>query len=679
MIPARRSHRARSIDPSCARATAVALCVAAALDAGAQQAPAATPALDEIVVTSTKLGKSITELTQSVSIVTEQEIAIKAYSDFTEVLRNQAGIEFKQAGGPGQFSYPKMRGFGTSDILVVIDGVKINEPSSGGVGNLLGQIDPASIERVEILRGPQAVLYGANSTAGVISITTKSGNSSGANFGLEAGSLDWRRANASYRGTSEVGDGDLAYSVNVSKIDSNGVHPEEYTRDETVQAKLSYERDRIGMGVNVWRTDNEFQYAELDEAFCCQTPATWWAFQTPDPVQYSGTENSIVGAYFRHDFNDVWSQRVTLGAMSKSFDTVDGADGLLGYRPAPFDNFAFGGATYARGAPVPIYDGTTSIAAFSRNDNDQLDYNIIMNGDRIGALFGFELQEQNAHQWGSYGTSDNDESIRSFYANSEFDLGERVVLALGMRSDDFDSWGRENTGNVGISIELGAATSLYSNFGTSFTAPTMSQLFNPTYGVSTLQPQSGETAELGIRHIVGDGKLELEGTFWNTDVDNVIAYDGSIPNPRAPSGAGQYTNRDRMRTQGLELTWRYRFAEALALTGNYTYTESESKALGGWIRTVQIAKNKGNLGIDMSRDKFFFGANAYYAGPRLRWAGDVENPAYWRVDVTGRLNFTESISVFVRVENLFDEDIVEDLGYLQPGRYSVIGMQYKFF
>lgn len=659
----------------------------AALAAACAAAPAAhsqdAQGVEEVVVRSTKLGKSLTELTQSVTILTEEDIELKAYSDFTEVLRHQAGIEFKQAGGPGQFNYPKMRGFGTSDILVVVDGVKINEASSGGVGHLLGQIDPGSIERIEILRGPQAVLYGANSTAGVISITTKSGQTRDGGLSLEAGSLDWRRANFSLRDTVEAGGGDLSYSVNLSKTDSDNVHPAEFTRDETLQAKLSYERETFGAGVSVWQTDNEFQYAELHEAPCCQTRETWWAFQTPDPHQVTATKDTVLGAYVRHSFSDVWSQRFQAGSMAKSYRIFDAADGLLGYQPAPFDAFefpAFSGTFYDRGAPIPIFDGT-DVASFYENDNTQLDYNLVMDGERIGALLGVEWLDQSARQWGTFGTADNDERIVSFYGSTELEVGERVILALGMRSDDFDSWGRETTGNFGVAIELGRATTLFTNLGTSFTAPTMSQLFNPTYGVPTLRPQSGETAELGVRHTRGDARrFEIEATMWHSNLDDVIAFDGAIPNPRSTSGFGQYTNRDRQRTQGLEVAWRYGLTDALSLSGNYTYTESDSKTLGGdWLRTVQIAKNKGNVGVDYQRDKLYFGANAYYSGPRLRWAGDVENKPYWRVDVAGRYNFSPALSLFVRVENLFDRYIEEELGYLQPGVYSVVGLRYKFF
>ena len=637
--------------------------------------------MEEVVVSSTKLEKSLTDLTQSVTIIDEDEIALKGYTDFTEIMRGQAGLEFKQTGGPGQFNYPKMRGFSSSAILVVVDGVKINQASSGSVDHLLGQIDPTSIERVEILRGPQAVLYGANSTAGVISITTKSGARRDAGIQLEAGSLDWARAAVSYRDTAEAGEGDFAYSVNLSSIDSGNVHPQEFYEDETIQAKLGYDLDRIGFGLSFWETDNRFGYAQLTDAGRGATRETYWTFQTPDPNQSSGTLNRVASAHLRHDISDAWSQRLQVGSLENTYNISDAPDGLLGMQTSLIDglsHWSFGGP-YNRGDVIEINDTTREVAAFYADENTQIDYNLIFNGDRFGALFGVESLDQSARQWGTYGTSDGEENVTSLYANAEIDLSDRLILAFGVRSDDYDTWGDETTGSLGLVIDVGTGGSIFSNYGTSFTAPTLSQLLNPTYGTLDLSPQSGTTTELGYRTSLVDSRLDLDATLWHTELDNVIVYDATIVNPRAFYGYGQYANRDVQVTQGAELTASYSVSDTLSVYGNYTYTESDLRAGEGepWMPTVQIAKNKGNLGVDFSNDRIYFGANAYYAGPRLRWAGDIAMKKYWRVDATGRMNFTDALSGYLRIENLFDEDIEEGLGYKQPGIYGVLGIQYN--
>ncbi len=640
--------------------------------------------IEEVLVRSTKLEKSLTDLTQPVTIIGEDEIALRGYTDFTEIMRGQAGLEFRQAGGPGQFNYPKMRGFASSAILVVVDGVKINQASSGSVDHLLGQIDPASIERVEILRGPQAVLYGANSTAGVISITTKSGRRRGAGIRLEAGSLDWGRAALSLRDSIKAGAGDFTYAVNLSRIDSGNVHPEEFYEDNTIQAKLDYELDRVDLGLSLWETDNAFGSAELDEAYCCQTRQTHWAFQTPDPNQSSATLNRVAAAHLRHQISASWSQRLRVGSLRNTYNILDAPDGLLGLRPAPFDGFSdwrFGSAAYNRGDPVEIRDTASAVAAFYADENTQVDYNLVFKGDRLGALFGVESLDQNARQWGTYGTSDGEENVTSLYANAELELGDHLVLAFGARADDYDTWGAETTGSVGIVFAVGAGGAIFANHGTSFTAPTLSQLLNPTYGTLDLKPQSGTTTELGYRAALLDSRLNLEAAIWHTELDNVIEYDATIVNPRAFNGFGLYANRDIQTTEGVELTVDYALSGTVSVHGNYTYTESRSRQGEGgeWLPTVQIARNKGNLGIDFSKGRFHLGANAYYAGPRLRWAGDIPMEEYWRIDLAGRVNFSDSLAGNLRIENLLDADIEEGLGYRQPGVYGILGIEYKLF
>lgn len=633
---------------------------------------------EEIIVSATKILKSPRNMSQSVSIVAEADIEKMAATDVTEILRGLPSVEFKQAGGVGQFNYLKLRGMSTS-ILVVVDGVKINESQSGGISNFLGQLDPNTIERVEVLRGPQATLYGANSTAGVIAITTKSGRVAAAGLSGEIGSLNWKKVSGTLRNGTQIGGGALSYSLNASLTDSDNIHPQEYFRDKTLQTKLGYAIGDFSFGLNSWYSDNVFQAAQLNDAPCCQTMKTYWGFQTPDPNNRSETEQIVVGAHIRHQISDRLSQRVQFGYMHKNYKINDLADGLLGYQPSPWNNFMFQGHSYQANAGVPIYDTAQDIHANYTNKNVQADYNLTYTTDNVVALIGAEYLSQSAAQSGSYGVSDNREKVRSYYANGQIDaLGDKVTLSLGIRLDDFDTWGQESTYNIGATYQLAKGTTIFANYGTSFTAPTMAQLFNPTYGSLGLRPASGKTYEGGIRQSLFGGSINWSATYWHSKTSNIIVFDYDVPNPRRDTGFGQYANRDSGRTEGLEAEVSYAVTHNLVLSGNYTYTIArEADGTGGWLPTVQIAKHKGNARISYSEDRLSLVGNVYYAGPRYRWARDIIMPSYVRVDVSGSYKLTDRLSLYGRVENLFDTHIIEGLGYEEPGRYGIVGFRLK--
>jgi outer membrane cobalamin receptor len=639
-------------------------------------APSST--VEEVIVVGSGIPKSVSEMTHSVTVVDELAIEEAAFTDFTEILRMQPGLEFKQAGGPGQFNYPKLRGLPAQNILVVIDGVKVNSGGSGNVGNLMGQLNPYSIERLEILRGPQATLYGANSTAGVIAITTKSGDRPDVGIRTEGGSLGWKNLFGSYRGSTRTDNGEFSYSMNAAATDSDGVHPEEFYEDATAQFKVSYATGAVTFGASGFHSDSTFQAAELDEAYCCQTRETHWAFQTPDPNNESVTEQLISGAFISHTISDSLSQTLRFGYTTKRYEILDADDGLLGLQSAPFDDFAFGGETYNAGDEVPILDDAGGVAAFYDDVNSQVSYEMLYAGDGFNVLGGTEYLQQEADQWGTYGTSGNEHSVTSLYLNGDVDLFDGVVvLALGARHDSFDSWGDKDTGNIGLAWQLAENTSLFANYGTSFAAPTMSQLFNPSYGNQNLHPESGDTVEVGIRQQFGD-RVRVDLAYWDTQIDDVIFFDYTANNPNNVFG-GQYNNGEEHRSEGIELSASFDLSDAVELYGNYTYTDSQALAVGGdWTPAVQIAQNKGNLGARYSSDRMSFSVNAYYAGPRFRWAGDIEMKSYVRVDVSGRYQITDQIDLHARIENLFDEYIEEGLGYEQPGVYGIIGIQARF-
>jgi outer membrane cobalamin receptor len=668
-------------------AIAVAFAIGAhglAFGARAQEPSDLTPGLqlDEVVVTATKIERPARFITDSVTIVDEEEIERQGFTDTTEILRQTAGIQFTQAGGPGQFNYPKLRGFSSGHFLVVIDGVKVNESLNPGVGHLLGQIDPSLIERIEVLRGPQADLYGSDSTAGVIAITTKA-PLPGTNFQMlgEVGSLDWKKAYGSARGTWN----DFGYSLNTVFVDSEGVHEHEAYRNTSPQLKLTYSPgDWLSLVGSFLYTDAKFNYAELLESYEQDSPETpWWAFQLPDPDQFNKSERYLASFKVAHELTENLRQRLLFGWARQTNANRDDDDGLLGYIPAPRDPFSLDFFTfYSLGQAVPVYDTGDGRPYHYRDENLQLDYNLVLDTPLSGglntALIGYEWFSQEGRSWGRLGELEGKVDNHAFYLNDVLVLLEGdLVLNGGLRYQDHETFGHKTTGKIGAAYRFPSATTLFANYGTSFRAPSFIQLFDAQYGNPGLGPENGWTFEAGLRQSALDDRLEAELIYWRTRLDDVIAFIGSV-DPETFQFTGTFENRDRGETEGVELIVDWWVTEGWRLSANYTYTDSWTEQGGERFRAVQVARNTGNLGVAYVRDRWSAGANLYYTGPRLRWNGDIEMDAYTRVDLFGRYALSEGVSVFGRIENLFDESIEEGKGFEQPGFYLTAGIDYRF-
>lgn len=639
--------------------------------------------MEEIVVTGTKIEKKIENLTDSVTVITADEIEKNNFTDFTEILRSTPGVEFKQAGGPGQFNYPKLRGFSQGHFLVVIDGVKVNEAMSGGVSNLLGQIDPQIIEKIEILRGPQAAIYGSNTTAGVIVITTKKGTKRPEiKVGGEAGSLDWRKDYASVRGSSDK----LRYSLYAGDTDSGGVHEYEYFKDFSSNLNLGYKfSDSFNIDGSFMYTDSEFNYAELRESYADDSPSTpWWSFQLPDPNSLSASDYYNGSIKMQHKITDSLKQTLTLGYYKHKKKGLDEDDGYLGSVIAPVDNFTLDWVNYYnKGDIVPVYDKGDGKPYYYRNENYLADYNFIwdweLGPDTLNTfLLGTEFQKQEGKKWGKYGEIEKDLNNYSFYLNDQvLMLNGDLVFSFGVRNDHHEEFGNQVTGKAGISYTFQAAgTTLYGDYGTSFKAPTFSNLYDPKYGNKHLDPEKGKTYEFGVRQSLLQKRLNLESAYWHTKLNDAIAFVYGI-NPD-PAIIGMYDNRDAARSQGVEASLSFNLTDSLTFRGNYTYTDAKSEKDGETFRTVQIARNKFNLDLAYDINKLHLNIHGYYSGPRLRWKGDKEMDSYFRTDVAARAGITENWVVYARAENIFNENIVEGLGYEQPGVYAVAGLEWKF-
>lgn len=644
-------------------------------------AAAAAVALTEVTVASSKLDKDLFTLTQSATVIDKEDIERGNHTSLVELLRNVPGIEFKQVGGPGQYSYIKLRGYTTSSLLIVVDGVSMNMPSSNDVNSLLSQIDPSTIERIEVLRGPQTVLYGANATAGVISITTKRGTREPVrSVAVEVGSLGWKKGKLTLQHAAQVGQGQLSGSLYVAKTDSDGLIDLEGFKDETVQAALDYKSKAFDAGVALMHSDNRQKYAELKEVTRTSPSSTYWGEQFADPNAYNDRTTQTFNAYLSHHISDKLNQRLEYGWTQSRRTTEDLNDGLLGHTTSPWDGFSVDYVNqFPEGAQVPVYDSGSDGQAHYRDKSSQLNYSLRYADKGLKALAGVELYDGKATQWGMWGDLNGGDKRKSLYANGEYTFSQGLTVAGGLRHDRYDAWGNKTTGSIGASQKLGNAT-VFGNYATSYVAPNLSQLYNPTTGTTDLKPENGKTLELGIRQNLAEQGVSWEATVWHGRVKDVIIYDSAIPNPRNTwGGYGQYNNGDQLRTRGLEFSGDYRINSAWKLKGAYTYTDSQLKKKGAdFARTMLVSRHRASLGVSYSKGPLTVDTTAFYSDKRLDWTGRDWVSDYVRVDVAARYAFNRHVSVYTRIENLLDSKVQEGLGYKPRGIYGVIGLEARF-
>ena len=668
---------------------ALALCAATAYaqSGGSDTSTDQTSTLQEVTVSATKLDANQAELPQASTVVTNVDISIQAQTSVTDVLREQPGIQFQVAGAPGQFNYPRLRGFSDS-TLYVFDGIIMNAGGSGDVGNLLGQLDPTMVESIQVLRGPHATTYGANTTAGVIDFTTLQGDREEQDVSIEGGSLDWRKARFGVEDKTPVGGGTWTYSINGSYLDSGGMWPYEYSKNGTLVGRTTYQAGNITIGGSFYLTDNDFQYAGLVEPVDEAAPAPFYfSTQIPDPSDASTTKAGIVSLWFEQQLTTHLSQKLTVGGAGQDYNVAAnpvGTDNLLGTYISPYDGWTDPSTytTYPAGAVVPFYQ--VPYTYHTTNNNDEADYNLRYRTDMVSALIGGTYLGQNYDEaYDNTGTKES-EDIRSLYANALLSLFDnRFHPEVGARLDSYSEWKTKATYSIGAAYDLTSGLTVYANYGTSFTQPTLDQLYDPQYGNKTLTPENADTVEAGLRGRF-DKSLTWSVTLWHSYVNNVITFDSAIYNPRILSGPpyGEYANVTAEKSQGVETEFAYQITSALVLNANYTRTDAyaTNPYTGvGWFFQIENARNMGNVGLTYTVANFDVGTNFYLTDHRLDYSGFYYAPGYGRLDFFGRYHVTGHFDLYGRVQDATNRDITEQLGYRNPKLYVVAGASYRFF
>lgn len=603
--------------------------------------------LDRIVITPSKVEKSLSDVPASVSVVTAEDIKNTDAKTVPDALKNLEGIYSYDPTGVGAGGTINMRGFygGMSSYqLVLIDGVPQNRVQDKLVNWDMIPID--SIERIEVMRGPASSLYGDNAMSGVINIITKKASGApraGASFSY--GTYNTQNYGSYLSGTFNR----FGYYLGVSSRLTRGFREHGDYENIQVYGKADY-------------SINDAHNLKFNFDYTAKTQGAFpWALSSAQIAQNRrqarpGTESDSTGAdKFSMDLAHHWN----LGDVS-DLETV------FYYRFEGMESFYTSGASQNTTREQISAENTFGLPIRLKTASKifGMDHSFVIGLDLERNNFDYEennapFQQRRGAPTASYNIARNKLGP---YLQDEIKLLEILKVICGVRYD----WAKFNfddrrigsnskdrlmskvTPSCGVVLTYQEDSELYGNFGQAFRTPTIGQMF--TYGSSAntnLSPEEATNYELGVRHRFNERLKTGINVYW-MKLNNEIWYDNA---------SRQYQNYGRTFHDGLEMSADFKVTDAVTAFGNYTYTRAvdDGDAFKNKFLT-NVPINKGTIGLNVYTD---FGLKAYIAST---WVGKAYIDSA-NVDVLGHYNTLDTkisydykgFEAFLAIYNILDK------------------------
>lgn len=603
------------------------LAVLATLPALAQAADDTT-ALDQMLVTATRTPIALQDSIAPAQVIDRAQIESSQATSLQELLRGRAGINLTNAGGLGKQSSLFLRGTNSGHTVVLVDGVRIN---SADLGLAMYQDLPlAQIERVEIVRGPQSSLYGADAIGGVIQIFTRRNQGDFApHFQLGGGSNGLREASGGIGGGTERGwfGADIAYQHSdgidacrgSSSVFTAGCFADEHDRDgyrnlsKSLRGGYSF-NDQWNVEGSALRADGKNHYDGY--------------------YNYSETRQQVLAGKVRYTPSERLAFTANVGRSDNESDNF-GAPGVFGSAQTHRDSASLQG-------DFGVAEGQLLSAGvdWSEDNLDGSSAGYLVDSRRNTGVF---VQYQ-----GRFG---------------------RHQLQASARNDDNQQFGNHATGSVGWAMELGHGLRVNASYGTAFKAPTFSDLYDPWSGVPTLNPEKSKSANLGVSQ-------QGQGWHWGMDVyetriDDLITYDASTM---------KMQQVEKARIRGAELTGGVLLA-GFDINAQLSYTDPRNRTHGSnqfdnWL--PRRAQQTARLDIDRRFGDFRAGLTVQGAGKRFDNASNsVKVGGYGTLDLRAEYALTPSWSLLARAANVFDRNYETVAWFNQPGREYQLSVRYQ--
>jgi len=591
--------------------------------------------LEEITVTTaSKTDQKLTGITANTAVITAQEIEERGYTTVAEALNGLAGISITQNGGLGQTTSIYVRGMESKRTLVLIDGIRTND-LTGTSGAPFAHLTIDNIAQIEVIKGAQSGVWGADASAGVINIITKKSTSGEhGSFYVEAGNFNTKKYGASLSKTTDTYH--VAISQNVVKTDGfsaqlpAGEDLDIYEDDGYKNTTTTFD-----LGYKINETNKiDFSHKIVD------AHGDYDTFGNPDALATSSTKDKFTSLNFNHidSFNEV-----NLYAKRSKFNREYIASNYKG--DVETTNFK---------GEVKEY-GITSKIPYTESD-------FVLVGAEYKKFKQQDTIKKDFDNKGFFITNSNT------FKNP---FGEDLIFTQSLRQDNYSDFDNKTTVKIGLKNNCGLVEglSVAANYGTAYNVPTLYQLYSP-YGNKTLNPESTESFDATLAY------KDFTLSYFDTKIDDMIDFDLTTYKYANISGTSKI--------QGIEASYQKEFFSDLLVTFNYTHLLKAQNHDGEDLR--RRAKDDVKIALDYyGISNLHLGVDAQYLGSRTDVlfnadfsTSDVETGKYTVVNMTANYDLNKEVELYGKIVNLTDEKYQTVYGYATSPRAFYAGVRAKF-
>jgi len=600
--------------------------------------------LKEIKVTTARDILTAENIPGSLTVFTEKEIKKKQHQTLEDMLRGELGMDVVQSGSNGAQTSIFMRAAGSTSTLMIIDGVETNLATTGAFD--FGDLTLDNIERVEILRGPQSIQWGANAAGGVINVTTKKGKGKPTHsLSIEAGS--YKTFRESLRSSGSINKFD--YSVSASLLTSQGFSTlnkrsgggeDDGTVNKTLSTRLGYD----------FNPDTCLEFISRYTKSQDETDNINGEGSGTDVEGYfNNIDDILISMPFRKSFGSWWNLKLTPSFTYNRALTVSDAenDGIL-----------------------------------NRTYTLEMQNNIELNR-HFSVLFGGEYQNKQGFNIGGSGGAEgyakwNDNE--ALFLQGIYELPGHLALTAGFRQDWNTHWDETTTEKFEASYQFPeTSTKLHAAYATGFRAPTFNDLYAPPIAGWTktsnenLIPEEIASTEVGIKQNFMDERVKLGVTFFYSEIKNFIQSHGST---------FITTNFGEFHSQGLETSIDLDLPPGYSLSIHHTWNDHylfEKTKSTHYQPGTRRPKHKLNANLSHRWNNGVESVVGLFIRGRAKgWNADNETPAFGTLRTALSYQYDKNIKLTSRLENILDARALEVGGFGYPGRSGYVGFVYTF-